>query len=204
MLSLNNVTLHTASVILYKNLSVTILPSSIVHVKGANGSGKTTLLRAIAGITPITTGRIQYGPRLQEMQDIYMLQKPYCTYLGHLFGIKLEMTVLENLIFWSKIYKSDAMLNASISYFSLQNILEHKCYTLSSGTLKKVSLARLMSCNSDLWILDEPETGLDHNTKILLYQLLISKANNQGIVIIASHEQLNINQLQILDLEWFQ
>jgi heme exporter protein A len=197
MLSLNQLTYTINDRILFNNISITFLPSSIVYLNGANGCGKTSLLRMIAGIQRPTSGHIsyKYNSFLEESN------KPYCTYIGHNLGLKLQLTVFENLKFWSEIYNSLEVLEASIHYFQLQNILDTKCYELSSGNQKKVALSRLLSCQSDLWLLDEVESNLDQKNRDLLNNLIIAKANNNGIILISSHEKALVKSAQFMNIE---
>ena len=58
-----------------------------------------------------------------------------------------------------------------------------------------------MSCQTNLWLLDEVDSNLDQENKELLYNLIISKANNGGIIIITSHSPNNIKSAQIINLE---
>ncbi|WP_395477013.1 heme ABC exporter ATP-binding protein CcmA [Rickettsia endosymbiont of Pantilius tunicatus] len=180
---------------LFDNLSITFLNSTITYIKGANGCGKTSLLRMVAGIMQPSNGNIFY-----RNLNINNIAKPYCTYIGHNLGLKLEMTVFENLKFWSEIYNSVETLDAAIHNFKLYDLLDEKCYTLSSGLQKVVALARLIACQSDLWLLDEVETNLSKENRDLLNNLIVMKANSGGIVLLSSHTENHIKSAQILQL----
>ncbi|AFB21486.1 ATP-binding cassette domain-containing protein [Rickettsia canadensis] len=131
----------------------------------------------------------------------YAVAKPYCTYVGHNLGLKLEMTVFENLKFWSEIYNSAETLYAAIHYFKLHDLLDKKCASLSSGMQKVVAVARLVACQSDLWLLDEVETNLSKENRDLLNNLIVIKANSGGIVLLSSHLERSIKSAQILQLD---
>ncbi len=197
MLSLHSLGFTLEGQELFKNISMSLLPSSIIYLKGQNGSGKTSLLRMLAGIQTPTNGNITFS---KNSHPISSLAKPYCTYIGHHFAIKPELTVLENLEFWSKIYNSAELINAAIIYFCLQNVADKRCYELSAGNQKKVALARLVACQSKLWLLDEVDSNLDSVNKQLLLNLILSHADNGGIVFIASHTSPEIKSAQILDI----
>lgn len=180
---------------LINNLSITLLPSSITYIRGANGSGKTSLLKMIAGIQEPSAGKI-----LWQKTDINDLPKPYCLYMGHKTGLKLELTVFENLQFWALVYNSPEILDAAIHYFHLEPILGQKCYKLSAGTQKWVALSKLLSCHSKLWLLDEIEQTLDKERKNLINNLIASKAAGGGVAVIASHEEYGLPASQTIDL----
>jgi heme exporter protein A len=201
MLSLHSLSFILENKIFYQNISMTILPSSIVYIQGKNGSGKTSLLRMLAGIQLPSAGKITFS---KNSLPITQLNKPYCTYIGHHFGIKLELTILENIEFWAKIYDSEQLVNAAIIYFSLQDLVNTKCYELSAGNQKKVALARLLACRSKLWLLDEVDSNLDSINKQLLLNLIISHADNGGIVFITSHHPPEIKSAQILNISEYE
>ncbi|MGI4752493.1 MAG: heme ABC exporter ATP-binding protein CcmA [Janthinobacterium lividum] len=195
MLSFHKLKFNIYQKQLFDNLSITFLDSAITYIKGANGCGKTSLLRMVAGIMQPSNGNIFY-----KNLNINNIAKPYCTYIGHNLGLKLEMTVFENLKFWSEIYNSVETLDAAIHYFKLYDLLDEKCYTLSSGLQKVVALARLIACQSDLWLLDEVETNLSIENRDLLNNLIVMKANSGGIVLLSSHTENHIKSAQILQL----
>ncbi len=178
------------------DLNITFLPSSITYIKGANGCGKSSLLRMIAGIMQPSSGNIYYRNR-----NINNIAKLYCTYIGHNLGLKSEMTVFENLKFWSEIYNSAETLYAAIHYFKLHDLLDKKCYSLSSGMQKIVAIARLIACQSDLWLLDEVDTNLSKENRDLLNNLIVMKTNSGGIVLLSSHLESSIKSAQILQLD---
>jgi heme exporter protein A len=201
MLSLHSLSFVLENKIFYQNISMTILPSSIVYIQGKNGSGKTSFLRMLAGIQLPNAGKITFS---KESLPITQLIKPYCTYIGHRFGIKSELTVLENIEFWAKLYDSEQLVNAAIVYFSLQDVVDTKCYELSAGNQKKVALARLLACQSKLWLLDEVDSNLDTVNKQLLLNLIVSHADNGGIVFITSHNSPEIKSAQILNISEYE
>lgn len=197
MLTLDSVYININKTPLVNNISLSFLPSAIVYLKGENGSGKTSLLRSIAGIQKVSSGQITLG---KNNTPIEFFAKPYCVYVGHRTGIKPELTVYENICFWSKIYGSSEMLNAAIFYFKLEDLIDTKCYQLSAGQRQKVALARLFACNSMIWLLDEVENNLDSEAKQLLHNLMLSKADSGGIIIASTHNEPAIKSALILDM----
>ncbi|WPY00949.1 Heme ABC exporter ATP-binding protein CcmA [Candidatus Trichorickettsia mobilis] len=203
ILSFYQLSFHVLGQDLFNSLSVSFFPSTIVHIKGKNGCGKSSLLKIIAGIQKPTNGFVYFGtPKRPEEQSLLSQnhEKPYCVYVGHRLGLKSELTVLENLKFWSEIYNSPEAFEASIYYFNLQHILNTKCYELSRGNQQKVALSKLLSCQASLWLLDEVESNLDQQNKELLHNLIALKANNGGIIVNASHGE-SIKTAQILNLD---
>ena len=82
--------------LLISGLSFSVAPSTLLHVQGANGSGKTTLLRTLCGLLQPQEGSIQW-----DGKAIGKLREDYCRdvlFLGHLNGIKGDLTGVENLV----------------------------------------------------------------------------------------------------------
>ena len=177
---------------------MSFLPSSIIYVQGKNGAGKSSFLKMLAGIQNPSNGKITFS---RESLPISSLKKPYCTYIGHKYAIKPELTVYENISFWAKLYDSEILINVAVAYFDLIDIIDTKCYELSAGTQKRVALARLIACPSKLWILDEVDTNLDSENKSKLMRLILSHADNGGISFIASHSQPAIASAQVINFD---
>lgn len=199
MLTCYNLSLKVNDYTLFKGLSFTSFGGGTLLIKGKNGSGKSSLLRMIAGIQQHSGKIIFKGNLIQE------LNKPYCVYIGHKTGIRLDLSVIQNLVFWAKMYDSDLMLEAAIRYWDLYDVLETECHKLSSGTQKKVALAKLLCCNSSLWLLDEVDTNLDSENFNLLQNLLHIKMDSGGVIICASHNNnlIQNSELNTLYIEDF-
>ncbi|MCH9754147.1 MAG: heme ABC exporter ATP-binding protein CcmA [Alphaproteobacteria bacterium] len=202
MLACKNLTLNNSLFSVFQNLSFDAKTASTTIIKGSNGCGKTSLLKIIAGLIKPTHGEITWN-NVEISKDILAFQENIC-YIGHKNALKKDMTVLENLKFWAEFSGEKELLDASIKYFDLANILETKVELLSSGWQRKVELSKLLSSNSSLWLLDEPETSLDKNGLALLKNLIDLKTQNGGVVIIATHSDLGgtINA-QYINLEKF-
>lgn len=194
MLTCNEVTASAADKLLFNKVSISILPGSILYIRGSNGSGKTSFLRILSNIQPADSGSVYwYGEAINDLDN-------YCTYIGHKLAIKPELTAIEHLEFWGQIYNSKEAIAASIAYFNLYDILDKPCYFLSAGEKKRVAISRLLISNNDLWILDEVDTNLDEENAALLYRAIISKRENGGVVIIASHRYKEHNSLKSQEL----
>ena len=70
----------------------------------------------------------------------------------------------------------------------------------NSGNQKKVALAKLITCQSNFWLLDEVDTNLDEENKKLLMNLIVSQADSGGIVFISSHNNPEIKTALIINM----
>ncbi len=163
--------------VIFENVSFEI-EKGILLVKGRNGSGKTTLLRILAGFERLTSGKIVY-------EDIKNFE---ISYLGHKLGIYLELSVRENLDFFS-------FNQELIGIFELDKFLNYKAKFLSRGNLQKLAIVRTLSKEAKLYLLDEPFVSLDESSKEKLLSLIKEMAENK-IFIITSHENIGFyNQM---------
>jgi heme exporter protein A len=202
MLSCDNLSASYNQHEIVSGLGFSLLPGSLLHLKGANGSGKTTILKIIAGLATPTQGKVYWNKvYIYEELDIY---HRYCVdYLGHKNAIKGNLTVEENLQIWCNLRDSHELILPAIHFFQLEHLLHIECKKLSAGWIKRVALARLLLNNAKLWLLDEPDAHLDAQGRDLLLRLIEAKTSNGGIVILTSHSLNNIPNSISIELEGY-
>lgn len=191
---------------LFKDISFTIEPGHIFHIKGTNGSGKTTLLRILCGLTVADSGEVTWGDKpIGRQHDQYHTQ---LSYVGHTDGIKQDLTVEENLHVAAVLAQGKQQKPASVNLAEIlkQVGLSKKKYTfahaLSAGQRRRLALARCLLNDASIWILDEPLTALDAQGVHLVEDMIKQHIQRKGIAIITSHQALNIEDVyyKVLDL----
>jgi len=201
MLTCQNLSLENNYGIVFKNIGFTLLPGSLLIIKGANGSGKTCLLKMLVGLIEHGIGKILWN-KIDISEDLQSFQQNVC-YIGHNNALKKELTVFENLDFWCKLKGLPELLLPAIHHFNLHDILDVNIESLSIGWQRKVELARLLLSQTNLWLLDEPEINLDKNAQDLLMDLIKVRVRERGIVIIASHGLDDLPYATYLDIRGF-
>ncbi len=176
--------------LLFTCLSFELNPTDVLLVEGPNGSGKSSLLRLLSGLTTPTQGTIRFQG--QPIQDLRANYWNHLHYMSHTNGIKLGLTVAENLQMIRYINPTssktdDATILESLQLHSHQNTLVRN---LSAGQKRKVSLAKLVLFPKLLWILDEPLTALDNATQTLFLSRLRNHLHTGGMAVISSHHPL--------------
>ena len=195
--SANSLTCLRNDVVLFSGLEFTLEGGEILQIQGPNGSGKSSLLRILCGLALPDAGEILWNEK-----NIYDYRYDYfkeLSYIGHVNGIKTELTALENLVIAGAL----AAAGNGISY---QEVLEKiglaeyeniPAQKLSSGQRRRLALARLLITNTRLWILDEPFTALDDYGKQLIKDMIVTHATGNGITVLASHDPIDIHHCNI-------
>lgn len=179
---------------LFSGLDLSVSPGTFVHLTGPNGSGKTSLLRILCGLLAPAEGDITWqGANIRSLGEEYVAQ---VTYVGHRHGIKDELSAVENLRI------SNAVNGVSVSKERAEEVLGQMglagrealpARLLSEGQRRRVGLARLLVCNTRLWLLDEILTSLDKGAVSLVRSLIENHLDGGGIAIVATHQELELS-----------
>ncbi|UTZ35310.1 cytochrome c biogenesis heme-transporting ATPase CcmA [Vibrio campbellii] len=191
MLEVSNLTAIRDDRVLFENLQFEIKPGELVQIEGRNGTGKTTLLRIVTGLGDREEGIIKWkGEEVEKSRDVFHQD---LLFLGHQTGVKRELTALENLRFYQSIHNnrsSEEEIFAALAQVGLAGREDVPVAQLSAGQQRRVALARLWLSNQILWILDEPLTAIDKQGVKVLESLFASHADNGGIVILTTHQDM--------------
>jgi heme exporter protein A len=202
MLLANNIFFKRNNKSILENISITIAPKKIIHLTGDNGVGKTTFLKILAKILEPDHGEIFWNGK-------NIKKNPFDFYKDLTFIMDKQtsnnnLTVIENILFWHKLFSSNINKKELDSILSLLMLDKYK-YTLvrhlSYGEIKKLELSRLVIEQKKLWVLDEPYIGLDFATADLVNQTIVNHIDLGGMVVFASHIVPAISTLHTLSLD---
>ena len=201
MLLANKITYKRLNKTIFENIDIAATPGKIIFIKGNNGSGKTTLIKNLLNILEPSEGDIYWlGKKLKNnLFNFYksttlILDKPTSS---------MDMTVIENIIFWKRISSSkinEESINRLLDVLKIDKYINTKTMYLSQGEIKKLELTRLILEQKKLWILDEPYNSLDSNSIELINDTFIDHVSNEGAIIFSSHYEPNLKNLEILSL----
>src|SRR3954468_11569353 len=125
---------------LFANLDFEAPPHTLLEVRGPNGSGKTSLLRHLCGLLPPASGTSSWsGTDINSLGDDYRSQ---LLYLGHLSGIKDELTAVENLHYAAlagSLSTDKSALEGALVKLGLREFRHLPCKALSQGQRRRVA-----------------------------------------------------------------
>lgn len=186
---------------LFSGMNFRVLPGEILLVQGGNGRGKTSLLRLLTGLAHPLEGEVRWrGAPIQKARERYHGEMAY---IGHVNGIKDELTPLENLrisaALAGRTLDEDAA-QTTLTRLGLGRCLDLPARVLSFGQRRRVALAGLLAAGALLWILDEPLTGLDVHGVALIEGLLRQHTEQGGMVVMTTHQPLSLHGVKIRPL----
>jgi len=156
--------------LLVEGLSVALAPGEALQLRGPNGSGKSSLLRLAAGLLSAERGSVERSA-LALADD-----KP---------ALDAERPLGKALRFWTGRDPTQAM-----EAFGIARLAEVPVRYLSSGQLRRASLARVAASDAPLWLLDEPANALDPDGLERLAAMIAGHRAQGGAVVAATHQDL--------------
>ncbi len=188
---------------LFSDVNFALGQGSLLQVQGPNGSGKTSLLRLICGLLAPAEGQIRWqGANIRSLGEDYFTS---FSYIGHHNGLKEELTPIENLRVMSglagtQLSQQDA--TSALGKIGLSGREQLPARLLSEGQRRRTALARLLTCETSLWVLDEVLTSLDSSAVRFVTSLVEEHLNKGGIAVVATHHELDLSadSYQRLDL----
>ena len=169
LLKFSNVTLRRGARVLVDGLDFTLGPGERLQVTGPNGSGKSSLIRLAAGLLPAAAGQVERSA-LALADDHLALDR--------------ELLLRTALGFWG-----GAVEQAMVA-LNIDHLAEVPVRLLSSGQVKRATLARVAASRAPLWLLDEPLNALDSDGRKRLGALVERHLEGGGAVVAASHQPL--------------
>ena len=155
------------------HLDITIPKGSLVAYIGTNGAGKSTTIKMLTGLLKPSQGQVILAPDLK---------------IGIVFQDSVldpELTVQANLNHRAGLYRNldKGWLAHLLELTELTDLLQQKYGTLSGGQRRRVDIARALLNKPELLFLDEPTTGLDIQTRRMIWDLLHKLKREQNLTI---------------------
>jgi branched-chain amino acid transport system ATP-binding protein len=223
-LSIENVTLTFGGLNALSDVTMTIEPGLITSIIGPNGAGKTSILNCISGFYHPTTGEIKYGDKRLTRALPHQVTKLGIARAFQNLELFRGLSVLDNLLlarhtnlnynfFQAMIYvgkasqieaENRAYVENVIDFMELEPYRKSTVGNLAYGIQKRVEVARALTLNPQLLLLDEPMAGMNIEEKEDIVRFVMDIKKEQKKTIILVEHDLGVvmdisDRIQVLD-----
>lgn len=171
-------------------IDLDVYPGQIIGYIGPNGAGKSTTVKIMLGLVEGYTGeirifgasprdggveykkRIGYVPEIAEMYDT-LTAREYLTFIGEMYGLRTE--------------DAENKARRLMERFGLKDVFNVRIATFSKGMKQKVLIISSLLHNPDILFLDEPLSGLDANSVMVVKEILALLAAQGKTIFYSSH-----------------
>jgi ABC-2 type transport system ATP-binding protein len=172
------------------DVNLVIPEGKIIGLLGKNGAGKSTLIKSINDLLTIDEGGILFkGKKLGVYSKENISYLPERTYLDK------SMKVSEIIDYFSEFYKDFDKERAYRLLKDLKLDSEKRIIKMSKGMQEKLQLILVMSRDADLYILDEPLSGVDPATRDYILDTILSNFKEGASIIISTHLITDIERI---------
>lgn len=182
-----------------ENVTYQVDPGEFVILTGENGAAKSTLIKATLGLLKPSSGQVTIAKQNTEGDKLRM---GYIPQQVASFNSGFPSTVLElvnsgrypNGKWFKKLTERDhAHVKKALEAVGMWNMRHKRVGELSGGQKQRISLARIFANDPDLFILDEPTTGMDERSRNNFYELLQHSAHEHGkSILMITHDHDDI------------
>ncbi len=183
IIKVNHLVKSYGTVLAVNDISFEVKRGSLFAFLGPNGAGKSTTINIMTTLLDQNSGTVYLNDKTDES---YIRNKIGVVFQGNV--LDEDLTVKENLIYRGSLYRNDKIA-VKTRYEELKNYLnlsefEHQRYkTLSGGQKRRTEIARALFSNPEILLLDEPTTGLDPETRQMVWKVIEDLKKNHGMTI---------------------
>ena len=202
---INHVTKHFPGVIALDNINFDIKKGEVHAIVGENGAGKSTLMNVLSGVYPADEGTVEFEGSTVHFKEPKDAQNAGVAMIHQELSLSPHMTAYEN-IFEGRMLKNKigfidrkAMIetctkyldNLGVGHINPRSLVKH----LSVSEMQLLEIAKAISINSKMLIMDEPTSSLT-NTEIVFLKSIINKLRSEGVSILYISHKLE----EIMDI----
>ena len=186
-----NVSLGYESHIVSEGIDFTVVQGDYLCIVGENGAGKSTLMKAILGLHPPLSGKIEFSDGLKQNEIGYLPQQ---NNFQRDFPASVQEVVISGCLNRCGLRPFYSQAERRLAHQSMEKLgverLRERCYReLSGGQQQRVLLARALCATRKLLLLDEPVSGLDPSATAEMYAIIRRLNREEGItVLMISHD----------------
>lgn len=177
---------------------ISVYPSEFVAIVGSNGAGKSTLFKLMLKQLMPEVGKIElFGTDIKHFSDYKKIgYLPQLREFNSGFPATVWEVVCTGLQSHSNIFgrpdkKGYELARQALALTGMQGYKSRLIGKLSGGELQRIMLARLLCSGAQLFLLDEPSTGIDKQATDNMFELLIRLKEEQGITtVMVTHDEI--------------
>jgi len=198
MLDVRDVSKRYGALTAVRHVSFSVGPGEVLGYLGPNGSGKSTTVKMLVGLMPPTFGHILFDGR--DIQDDLMAYKAQVGYVPEEAHVYTYLTGPEYLRLTGRLRGIAAgpleeKINRFLKLFGLDTDYHAQLSSFSKGMRQKILLSAALLHNPRVIVLDEPVSGLDVSTALVLRSVVRSLAADGRIIFYSSHELDTIEKI---------
>lgn len=204
MIAIRNISKTFGTNAVLKNISAEFHPGKVNFIIGRSGSGKSVMTKCMVGLMGVDEGEIDYDGRIFNLLDKEG-KKEIRQEMGMLFqgaALFTSMTVEENIMFPLKMLgnmnkgEMKDRVNESLKRVNLEGKNSLYPSELSGGMQKRTGIARAIALNPKYLFCDEPNSGLDPQTSIVIDNLIRDLTHEfQSTTIVISHDMNSVIEI---------
>ncbi|MDJ0617198.1 MAG: metal ABC transporter ATP-binding protein [Calothrix sp. MO_192.B10] len=180
-----------------EKVSFSASPGEMVGVIGPNGGGKSTLVKAILGLVPIGSGRVKFRNRAIKKQLCSVAYVPQRTQIDWDYPITVWNVVMMARTLHTRWLRKPSRESHQIVKSALERVgmlkwRSRQIGELSGGQQQRVFLARALAQQAELFLFDEPFSGVDKATESVMYDVFAELKQNGKLLMVITHD-LGVN-----------
>ena len=193
MLEIQQLAVNYRGVRALEQIDFRIEPGELVGLIGPNGAGKSTLLKAMLGLIPTAHGTIKYCncPLCRHLERVaYVPQRSQIDWDYPITVWNVVMMARTRQLGWLRRpgAAAKAIVNGALDRVGMLDLKHRRIGELSGGQQQRVFLARALAQQADLFLFDEPFTGIDKKTEAVLLEVFGELRTAGKILLVSTHE----------------
>ena len=192
MLTVQNLSVNYRGIEALTEVSLRVQPGEWVGLIGPNGAGKSTLVKAILGLTPYRGTILLNGTSVkqQRSQVAYVPQRSQIDWDYPVTAWNVVMMAQARALGWGRSPDRNAqkLVSAALDRVEMLPLKNRPIGQLSGGQQQRVFLARALAQQPNLFLLDEPFSGIDKKTEVIMMSIFADLSQQGKTLLVCSHE----------------
>ncbi|RUR73738.1 ABC transporter ATP-binding protein [Chlorogloeopsis fritschii PCC 6912] len=193
MLQVQELAVDYRGVLGLDRVSFRVEPGQLVGIIGPNGAGKSTLLKAMLGLIPSISGTVQYCtcPLHRQLEKVaYVPQRSLIDWDFPITVWNVVMMARTRSLGWfrSPNRAAEEIVKAALERVEMLHLRHRRIGELSGGQQQRVFLARSLAQQAELFLFDEPFTGIDKKTETIILEIFAELRSQGKILLVSTHE----------------